>query len=193
MVPQNLSPTKWGTVLHRWWRSPSAVPLERPSLSQLAQNEAALPAFVRHCRVAMKYLRLLGDLKWDAYAFPERPTDRAWPGPKPAPRAPFVAAFLVKVDQEHKYMSHLREYLVEHPALVWVLGFELEPSDAYPWGFDADASLPCRRQFGRVLRTLSNDALQFLLDGTVQLLVEALPDDVHFGDSISLDTKHIIA
>ena len=52
---------------------------------------------------------------------------------------------------------------------------------------------PTCRQLGRVLRELDNAAAQFLLDGTVQLLRQALPADVNFGDVISLDTKHIIA
>lgn len=155
MILQNLSPTKWSTVVRQLWSTSSPVPLERSSLSQLAKNEAALPAFVRNCSVAMKYLRLLGDLDWDA--------------------------------QNHRYMSDLHDYLVEHPALVWVLGFELKLSDAYPWDFDVEAG--CRAGgsplASRVLRTLSNDALQFLLDGTVQLLADALPHDLPFGDSIS--------
>jgi hypothetical protein len=90
-------------------------------------------------------------------------------------------------------MTKLREYLVEHPALVWVLGFELAPSPDYPWGFDADASLSSSRQFGRVLRTLDNAALQFLLDGTVILIGHELPPDVNFADIVAGDTKHIIA
>jgi len=84
-------------------------------------------------------------------------------------------------------------YLVEHPALVRVLGFPLEPSDRFAWGFDVQASLPTSRHFGRVLRTLPNDALQFLLDSTVSLLRQELPPDVRFGEAISLDTKHILA
>jgi hypothetical protein len=173
--------------------------LERPSLSQLARPGAGLPPFVAECAVARKYLDLLGPLDWDH--FPERDPHRPWPGPKPAPRAPFVAAFLVKIDQGKRYMTHLRQYLVEHPALVWVLGFELTPSPDFPWGFDAEACLPSSRQFSRILRTLDNAALQFLLDGTVSLIGHELPEDIlspmrgtcRFGDVVAGDTKHIIA
>jgi hypothetical protein len=35
--------------------------------------------------------------------------------------------------------------------------------------------------------------LQFLLKSTVQLLGKALPQEAHFGDEVSLDTKHILA
>jgi hypothetical protein len=170
---------------------PDPVPLERPSLSHLARPGAWLPHFVAECAVACKYLDLLGPLAWDH--FPERDPTRPWPGPTPAPRAPFAAAYLVKLDQGKRYMTHLRQYLVEHPALVWVLGFELTPSPDFPWGFDVDASLPSSRQFSRVLRTLDNAALQFLLDGTVTLIGHELPDDIRFGDVVAGDTKHIIA
>jgi hypothetical protein len=74
-----------------------------------------------------------------------------------------------------------------------VLGFPLHPSDQFPWGFDVEASLPGPRQFGRVLRRLPNASLQFLLDGTVRLLADALPPEIRLGEAISLDTKHIVA
>jgi hypothetical protein len=170
---------------------PDPVPLKRPSLSQLARPEARLPRFVADCAVARKYLDLLGPLDWDH--FPERDPYRPWPGPQPAPRAPFVAAYLVKLDQGKRYMTHLRHYLVEHPALVWILGFELAPSPHFPWGFDVEASLPSSRQFNRILRTLPNPALQFLLDGTLRLIDHELPDDVNLGQVVAGDTKHIIA
>ena len=143
LFPSSVNPFQgWG----RHHRRP--VPLERPNLAILAQNEAQLPQFVRECPVAMKYLRLLGPLAWAN--FPERPTDRPWPGPQPHPRAPFVAAYLVKLHQGYKYMSQLRPFLVEHPALVWLLGFKLSPSDKVSYGFDVDASVPHRKQLGRV-------------------------------------------
>ena len=169
---------------------PENIPMARPNLAQLAQT-ALLPQFVRECRTAMRYLELLGPLDWEN--FPERDPHRAWPGPKPHPRAAYVGAFLVKVNQTLRYMSDLRAYLVEHPALVWILGFDLVPSDEYSWGFDVDASLPTPRHFGRVLRELPNDALQFLLTAAVQLLQAELPAELNFGEEISLDTKAILA
>jgi hypothetical protein len=175
------------------WRRVAAPwpPLERPNLSVLAQNERLLPAFVRNCPTAMKYLRLLGPLDWAH--FPERPTHRPWPGPTPHPRAPFVAAYLVKLHEGKTYMSDLRDYLVEHPALVWLLGFQLKPDPSAPHGFDPEASVPGRKQLGRVLRELDNAALQFLLDSSVQLIRGQLPAYTRFGDEVSMDTKHLIA
>jgi hypothetical protein len=167
------------------------VPLVRPHLSQLAQAGASLPKFVAESTLACHYLDLLGSLDWAN--FPERSAHRAWPGPTPALRAPFVAAFLVKLEEQKRYMSDLRKFLVNHPAIVWILGFPLTPSQHFSWGFDVEASLPTARHFGRVLRTLPNDALQFLLDSTVYLLGQELPPEVRFGQAISLDTKHILA
>ena len=167
------------------------VPLSRPHLACLAQPDAALPAFVAHDAVTRKYLDLLGPLDWAQ--FPERPTNHPWPGPTPAPRAPYVAAYLVKLNEGLRSMGKLRTYLLEHPALVWSLGFPLVAAPTAGQGFDVARSVPTRRQLGRVLRELDNAAAQFLLDGTVHLLRQELPADVDFGDVISLDTKHIIA
>ena len=72
-----------------------AVPLQRPNLAVLGQQPEQLPQFVRACPVAQKYLKLLGDLDWAN--FPERPSNRPWPGSAPQPRAPYVAAYLVKL------------------------------------------------------------------------------------------------
>jgi hypothetical protein len=171
--------------------APPIVPLARSSLDQLAQPDAVLPRFVADDPVAHKYLDLLGPLDWAH--FPERPTQHPWPGPPPAARAPYVAAYLVKLNEGLRSMGHLRRYLVEHPALVWLLGFPLVLDPASPHGFDIARSLPSRRQLGRVLRELDNAAAQFLLAATVQLIGHELPSDVDFGDVVAGDTKHILA
>ena len=172
--------------------TPAATrPLRQPNLAQLARPTAVLPDFVAHDPIARKYLALLGPLDWEH--FPERPTNQPWPGPTPAPRAPYVAAFLVKLNEGLRSLGHLRRYLVEHPALVWCLGFPLSPDPTAPHGLAVERSLPSRRQLGRVLRELDNAAAQFLLDSTVQLLHQALPAELNFGDVIALDTKHILA
>ena len=172
--------------------SSEGLPLARPCLSQLARLPVTmLPQPVQDCPEAMKVLALLGDLDWEQ--FPERRTNRAWPGPTPTPRAPYAAAYLVKLEEGIRTFRRLREFLVEHPALVWVLGFPLTPADRPPWGFDPERSVPSRKQFGRVLRELDNAALQFLLAASVRRIAASLPPDIDFGDIIALDTKHIIA
>jgi hypothetical protein len=163
---------------------------ERPSLYHLAQQPDRLPRFVRESPVARRYLGLLGPLAW--HRFPERDLYRNW-GRATVPYAPFVAACLIKLDQHLPYMSDLRDYLVEHPALTWVLGFPLQPSRRFSWGFDVDASLPVHRHFTRMLRTLPNASLQFLLDDTIRLIQTELATADDVGQAISLDTKHILA
>ena len=185
-------PAVRGWFLHLF-ESPTS---QQPSISSLAKlNPVHLPAFVQASPVAMKYLGLLGSLDWDH--LPERPDNRFSPDIRALPYAPFLAACLVKIDQHLPYMADLRDYLVENPALLWVLGFPLKASRQYPWGFDAQASLPTHRHFSRLLRTLPNRCLQFLLNSSVTMIRQALAPmlgaDCRFGDCISLDTKHIIA
>jgi len=179
-------------IKKRHTRSPTA----RLSLQKLAQlPEKQLPQFVQDCPVAMKHLRLLGQLDWSR--FPERPDQRFAPDEPPLPYACLAAAYLVKVEQHLTYVADLREYLVEHPALVWVLGFPLKPASQFSWGFDVQASLPTHRHLSRMLRDIPNTCLQFLLDDTVRLIQLALSPELspgcRFGDCISVDTKHIIA
>jgi hypothetical protein len=189
-ILSHLRPFKQPSVW-RWGPFWSLHRRKRRDLHQLAQNPSLLPRFVRQSAVAMKYVHLLAPLDWDR--FPERDLETDW-GQPTVPFASFIAACLVKLDQPLVYMSHLRQYLVEHPALVWVLGFPLISSRRQPWGFDVDASLPTARHLTRMLRTTPNVVSQYLLDETVRLLQAELATEVHdFGQAISLDTKHILA
>jgi hypothetical protein len=176
-----------------WRRNRDPLPLRRPNLSALArQNPTRLPRLIRESAVAIKYLHLLGPLDWDHC--PHRSGHPFSPGSIPLPLSAFAAAYLVKLDQHRTYMSELRQYLVEHPALVWTLGFPLVPSRHFSWGFDVEASLPTHRHLSRLLRTVPNAVFQFLLDSTVYLIHAELATEVDdFGQAISLDTKHILA
>ncbi len=166
------------------------VDLQCPSFSRLNSAPEQVPLWVQHSPIAMRYLHFLGPLAWDGV--PKRPLPKQ-PLMAPLPYAPFLAACLVKIDQQICSMARLREYLVDHPALTWLLGFPLVESSDSPWGFDVDVSLPTHRHFTRMLRTIPNAVLQPLLDTTVALLQDALPPEGHFGQAISLDTKHILA
>jgi hypothetical protein len=159
----------------------------------LAHPDAPLPAWVAEDPVVAKYRALLGALPWDQ--FPERATERPWPGPKPKSRAPFAAAYLITLHEDKRFMSELRTYLIEHPALVYWLGFARVPDPTARHGFNVAASVPKRRHFSTVLRSLPNAALQFLLDATVDLLRATLPEDqqASFGDIIAGDTQALLA
>ena len=164
---------------------------ERPTISQFARGEFELPEWVANDPVTSEYLEMFGVLDWDN--FPERGPNRLWPGPVPNLRRTYAAAFMVKLIENRRYMGNLRNYLVKHPALVWLLGFRLEPDPASRYGFDIEASVPSSRHFGRVLRNFPNSALQYLLSNTVELIGTELPPTVDFGAAISGDTKPILA
>lgn len=174
-------------------RPPDAAPSVPDLPFPLASPHAPLPAWVASDPVVQKYQALLGALPWEH--FPERPSDRPWPGPLPDPRAPFAAAYLVKLHENKRYMSDLRAYLTEHPALVYFLGFPRHLDPTSPYGFDVAATVPKRRHLSTVLRTLSNDALQFLFSATVDLLRASLsPEEQRlFGDTIAGDTQALLA
>jgi hypothetical protein len=173
---------------YRFWQHWQSRP---PDLHYWLTHPQRLPRFVRESPVAQHYCELLSLLDWSA--FPERNLEVDW-GQPTVPYTAFVAACLIKLDQDIVYMSRLRRYLVAHPALVWLLGFPLVFNTRCAQGVDADASLPTARHLTRMLRTIPNAVLQSLLDQTVRLLMLELrtvaPD---FGRCISLDTKHIIA
>ena len=164
---------------------------QHPTLRYWFTHQSLLPRFVCHSPVVMRYLRLLGPLDWDR--FPE-PALRSNQHTHPLPYATFAAACLIKLDQHMVSMGTLRQYLVEHPALTWLLGFPAVAASHFPWSFNPEASLPTHRHFTRLLRKMPNSALQFLLDSSVALLqAELARDEIRFAESISLDTKHIIA
>jgi hypothetical protein len=175
-------------------RSPVRPPDPPPAAPMpLTHPDLPLPAWVVADPVVQEYRVLIGDLPWAS--FPERPTDRIWPGPAPARRAPFAAAYLVKLHEGKRYMSDLRAFLIKHPALVYFLGFPRIPDPTAPHGFDVRATVPKRRHFSTVLRFLPNEALQFLLTATVQLLRATLPKEQQptFGETIAGDTQAILA
>jgi len=164
-------------------RAAHAHPLDRPA--------CLLPRFVRRSALAMRIYRLLRPIDWAA--LPERNLSRNY-GQPAVPYAAFVAAYLVKIDQRLVYMSDLRCFLVAHPALCWLLGFPMPICIGRPSSAQADACLPTQRHLTRMLQQIPNTYLQALLDQTVSLLRAELTDNCpEFGQTISLDTKHVIA
>lgn len=186
----------WFSRLTQWLPAQFRIPFGQkqtvpPLLDQSAQHPANLPRFIRESAVAMRYLHLLEPLDWSR--FPERDLNVTWTLP-PVPYAPFVAACLVKLNEQFVYMPQLHEYLIEHPALACLIGFPPGPPYHAPSSLNARTSLPTARHFTRMLRSIPNAVSQYLLDETVRLLQAELSTEVDdFGHAISLDTKHIIA
>lgn len=184
-------PSRWQ---FHWSRrhKPHPLPLERPSFATLAHWPVqSLPFSVRHSPVARKYLSLLRPIDWAS--FPDRAPNRIWSGPCPASPVPYLIALLIKLDQRHRSLQQLTEFLIAHPELVWLAGFPLLPCPDSIWGFHVAASVPSAAQLSRVLRHLPNSRLQFLLDETVWAIQSALPSGTSFGHVVSMDTKHILA
>ncbi|MCP5099043.1 MAG: hypothetical protein GY943_26115 [Chloroflexi bacterium] len=170
---------------HSWrpWISPErTLPTHLPRL--LLANRYQ-PRFVRRCQVTQSLIPKLELLDWE-----QLPTTLAmqYSGERTIPLAAYVGAYLVKLDQQLPTFAALRRFLRSHPAMVWALGFPLLP---HHWRFDADLSLPSQRHFSKKLSTVPNEILQTLIDGQVSWLQEQLGQD--FGQTISLDTKHILA
>lgn len=109
------------------------------------------------------------------------------------PRSAYVGAYLVKIDQEISTMGKLRRFLLDHPALIWALGFPLEGEKRLSGRFDPEASVPSQRYLSQRLSTMPNEILQQLLAGSVHRIGSLLPAEVNFGRTVSLDTKHILA
>ena len=114
---------------------------------------------------------LAGPLNWGQ--FPERDLQRNW-GQTTIPYAAFAAACLVDSEDTRLSMGDLRTFLVEQPLLIWLLGFPLAHASQQSYGFDVQASLPTARHFTRLLRTMPNSALQFLLADSVRLILAEL-------------------
>ena len=167
------------------------LPLDRPDLHTLWTQTRHLPANIMDSPLTQRSLDLLGPLHWDQ--LPERNLQRNW-GQTTIPYAAFAAACLIKLEENRPSMGDLRTFLVDHPQLIWLLGFSLTPERQQPYGFDAQASLPTERHFTRLLRTMPNRVLQFLLADSVRAIVaELTARTLPAPQCISLDTKHILA
>jgi hypothetical protein len=164
---------------------------KQPALHTYWQHPERLPSFVTTCPTTMRCLELLGPLHWSH--FPERNLQRNW-GQPTIPFSTVAAAELIKLNEGLTSLGKLRDFLVEHPSFIWLLGFPLTPALQTTLGFNARQSLPTQRHLTDMLRTLPNAALQFLLADSVQLIrAELKRREVECGECVSLDTKHILA
>lgn len=172
----------------RW---PPKKPVKSRDLHVFWHAPERLPAFVRDCPTSMRYLDLLGPLPWTE--LPERDLEVAWRFAT-IPFATLAATALLRLNEGWHSMGHVRTYLIEHPALIWLFGFPLVPAPNDALGFNAQASLPTTRHLTHLLRQVPNAVFQFLLDSSVQLIRRALAErGAPSIECISLDTKHILA
>lgn len=180
--------SRFGTgISHFHWLMPPKPEASRPNLHDLWRQPDLLPEKVAASPEALRCLNLLGPLDWGA--FPERDLQRDW-GQASTPYAAFAATCLLKIDQRLSSFSHLASYLADHPEMAWLLGF---PSiNAVHETFQP--SLPTPRHFPRLLHKMPNACLQFLLDNSIKaLLAEFQRREIAISETVSLDTKHILA
>src|SRR5262245_46511652 len=84
-----------------WRPQPLCPPVLVEPACPLKQPDLRLPAWVANDPIVDQCRALFGSLPWAE--FPERSPDRPWPGPHPDPRAPFVAAYLVKLQEGKRF------------------------------------------------------------------------------------------
>jgi hypothetical protein len=162
-----------------------------PDFGTLWQHPEHLPACVASSPTILRCLELLSPLDWAH--FPERNVRRNW-GRTTIPYVAVIAAELVRLNEGLTSMGRLRRLLIEHPGFIWLLGFPLSPAPETALGFNPQTSLPTYRHLTRMVRTLPNSALQFLLADSVRLILDELhAQQIPAPDCISLDTKHILA
>ncbi|MDI6696903.1 MAG: transposase [Anaerolineales bacterium] len=162
-----------------------------PDLHTLWLHPERLPRCAAETPLVERTLALLGPLDWGH--FPERNLGRRWRRPAVS-YAAFAAAMLLKLNEGLASMGEVRRYLVEHPALIPLLGFRVVRCRAHPHGIDPQASLPTSRHLTRMLRQMPNAVLQFLLADSVHLIRQELRQHhIEVGECISLDTRHILA
>lgn len=167
------------------------TPEKPPDLGTLWQHAEHWPPCVTASPTILRCLELLSPLDWGH--FPERNLQRHW-GRTTIPATALIAAELVRLNEGISSMGRLRRYFIEHPGFIWLLGFPLVAAPATALGFNPPASLPTYRHFTRMLRTLPNAALQFLLADSVRLILAELDALQRLPlECISLDTKHILA
>lgn len=135
--------------------------------------------------VVHRYRALFAVLDWNAVA--ERDETRRWPGRVPHPRTAYIKALLVKLCEQKAYVTDLRCFLVEHPALVRELGFRPVPAPTHPLGFDIERTVPCARWLRHQQQRLDQGVLRALLAATGTALQREIPG---LGTTVAVDVKH---
>ena len=170
---------------------PPPRPQNKAILHAAWQRRAQLPEDIRHDLTVMRLLALLGPLHWDAC--PERDLQHNWGQPTVSQIA-FIAAVLIKLNEGVCSFRLLRQFLLEHPGFISLLGFAPWSAWLSSASFSTAAVLPTQRHLTSMLRHVQNATLQFLLTDSVQLIgVELDAHGIAWGECISLDTKHILA
>ncbi len=144
-----------------------------------------VPAWFALDRVAQRYEQLFGEFDWEWVA--ERDETGRARGRLPHPQRAYLRSYLVMVEEKIESMPKLRQYLCEHPALVWLIGYRVVSDATSPYGFAVDTSVPSAGHLGAVLRALEERCLVELLAQSAQ---RTLADDGPGPRTVVLDVKH---
>jgi hypothetical protein len=97
---------------------------------------------------------------------------------------------LVKLREGYPHITQLRQFLIRHPVLVLLLGFQPVRDAGQPYGFNVQQTVPCARWLRAWQQHLDNAWLHSLLTGTVHRLQAEIPG---LGKTVATDVKHIFA
>jgi hypothetical protein len=139
--------------------------------------------------VVARYRAFFALLDWSQIE--ERDPQRAWPGRQaPHPPSAYIKALLAKLCEQKAYVTDLRRYLVEHPALVLEMGFRPVLAPEQPFGFDVERTVPCARWLRHQQQHLDHRMIQALFTATVPALQREIPG---LGTTVAVDVKPIYA
>lgn len=171
-------------IIWRGWKRQPELPSHLP---RLVLADSYQPNYVRNCFVTQRLLPLLKLLEWE-----QLPTNLTWQsrGERKVPLAAYIGSYLVQIQEGLTTSGRLWRYLRDHPGLVWALGFPLV-NEQWDGQFDIDATLPTQRHFNKKLSLIPPEILQTLLDEQVKWLQIRYGES--FGQTVALDTKHILA
>jgi hypothetical protein len=184
-MSNNLIVSRFGALVSHMQATPNM------DLHNLYLHPGRLPRVVQNSPEAMRCLNLLGPLRWDC--FPERDLQRNYGYPS-TPYAALAAACFLKLELGIGTFSRLASWLRENTSIAWLLGFRTGLHGFNPAWQVKPTSLPDQRHFSRLLHKAPNACFQFLLSSSVQaLLTEFASRQIDVPDTISVDTKHILA
>ena len=151
-------------------------------------DQSVMSAMLDHDPVVAQYRTFFSFFAWSLVD--DWQAHRSGLGRPAHPESAYLKAFLIRQNEGFLYTSQLRRFLLRHPLLVIELGFHLVLDPSAPYGFDVEATLPCRYWLTEKLRLLDQDLLQALLQATVVALQQEIPG---LGEVVAFDVKHIYA
>ena len=151
-------------------------------------DQPTMTAMLEHDPVVTQYRTFFSFFEWSLVD--DWQAGRSGPGRPAHPESAYLKAFLIRQNEHFTYTAQLRRFLLKHPLLVIELGFHLVLDPSAPYGFDVEATLPCRYWLTEKLRLLDQELLQALLRATVVALQHEIPG---LGEVVAFDVKHIYA